>query len=370
MTLVYCNDIRNFLNFKISDKNIKVTKDFDNFIDYTGKKVIFYNDNTRMSEYTKLIDSYSFVLNNGNIERHYSTSFNSTINEFVDFYITLSKKCDLLIISTAEFYDSHILIHERLKDIENIYWVLPGVCNLHSDKFIFYGYWHNGVSQIYKKLPEKLNELMPFKHKEFYFDALLGRPKMHRDFVFKNISKTKDKFFCNYADIMEEGWITENGIKYLTKERTRPAEFVEYFGVEAHSCNILPIEIYNKTAYSIVAETEITNGNSYYTEKTIKPIIAKRLFVVFSGKDYLKNLRKQGFKTFDGIIDESYDIIENYEERMNLAWKQVEWLCNQNQEEIFEKIKPICEHNFEILTETDWLQQSSNKILNLMKDNH
>lgn len=367
MVLVYSNDLKNFLNFKINDKEIKLTTNYHKFQHHEGKKIIFFADDTRANEYTKLIHSYKFILNNGNLQREYTDLFFKKIDEFVDLYIDLSKNCDLLIISTSEFYDSHILIQEKIKNIKNIYWVLPGISNLKNDKLIFYGYWNDGVQQVYKNLPHKLNELLPYKNKEFYFDALLGRPKMHRDFIFNQINQSKN-FFCNYVDIMETGWVTVDGVKYISSERTRPAEFVDYFGVQTHSCNVLPIDIYNKCAYSLVAETEFNNYNSYYTEKIIKPIMAKRLFVVFSGKDYLKNLRKQGFKTFDSIIDETYDSIENYTERMNLAWKQVEWLCRQKQEEIFKKIKPICEHNFTILNETDWIKQASNKILNLIKN--
>jgi len=78
------------------------------------------------------------------------------------------------------------------------------------------------------------------------------------------------------------------------------------------------------------------------------------LFIVFSGQHYLRNLRSLGFKTFDGIIDESYDSIEDNNLRFKLACEQMQYLIDQPQEEILAKIRPITEHNKRIMLATDW----------------
>jgi hypothetical protein len=36
-----------------------------------------------------------------------------------------------------------------------------------------------------------------------------------------------------------------------------------------------------------------------------------------------------GFKTFDGIIDESYDLEPNTIKRFEMAFEQMEWLANK-----------------------------------------
>ena len=97
---------------------------------------------------------------------------------------------------------------------------------------------------------------------------------------------------------------------------------------------VIPISVFNQTAYSIVAETDFDNTLSMFTEKIAKPMIARRLFVVFSGYQYLHNLRKQGYRTFDGIIDEGYDQIRDDQTRLNAAFEQVLWLCEQDQQQI------------------------------------
>jgi len=84
-------------------------------------------------------------------------------------------------------------------------------------------------------------------------------------------------------------------------------------------------------------------------------MMARRLFVMFAGKGYLANLRKLGFRTFENIIDESYDNIDNDNERWQQAWNQVEWLNRQPQALVLEKIRPIVEHNFSVMMNTDWV---------------
>ena len=120
---------------------------------------------------------------------------------------------------------------------------------------------------------------------------------------------------------------------------------------------IIPTKIYNQTAYSIVTETNAENDFTFYTEKIVKPILAKRLFIVIAGYNYLKNLRSLGFKTFDGIIDESYDSIEDNITRYNAACREIQKLSLLPQQEVLDKIKPIVEHNKEVMLETDWLGQ-------------
>ena len=97
-------------------------------------------------------------------------------------------------------------------------------------------------------------------------------------------------------------------------------------------------------------------------------MIARRLFVVFSGWKYLENLRKLGFQTFDNIIDESYDQIFDDKERWAAAFEQVTKLCDMNQAEVLEKISARVEHNYNLVMDTKWqtshLQQMQQKINN------
>jgi hypothetical protein len=103
-----------------------------------------------------------------------------------------------------------------------------------------------------------------------------------------------------------------------------------------------------------VAETTAENSYNQYTEKVAKPIVAGRPFVAFAGQHYLANLRHLGFKTFESVIDESYDSIANLRERMQAAWYQVEWLCAQDPAHIYGELHDVLQHNHEHFLSTDW----------------
>jgi hypothetical protein len=97
--------------------------------------------------------------------------------------------------------------------------------------------------------------------------------------------------------------------------------------------------------------------------------MARRLFVVFSGWKFLHNLRQLGFRTFDGIIDESYDLIEDTNERFSQAFDQVKFLCSQPQEEILKLIEPILEHNYNIIRLTNFTLQATQKVIDIIYEN-
>jgi hypothetical protein len=99
----------------------------------------------------------------------------------------------------------------------------------------------------------------------------------------------------------------------------------------------------------LVCETNYSNQFSFFTEKIAKPIIAHRLFIVISGQHYLRNLRRLGFKTFDSILDETYDTIEDPETRWNMAVDQAISLSRQDQQLVLKKVIPIAMYNFDKL---------------------
>ena len=101
---------------------------------------------------------------------------------------------------------------------------------------------------------------------------------------------------------------------------------------------------YSHSAYNIVSETLI-NEEIFITEKIWKPIIAQQMFVVHGRQHYLKNLRELGFKTFDGIIDESYDEESDPEKRINKIVDLCRWLKSQDWKVLYEKTKDIRAHN-------------------------
>jgi hypothetical protein len=184
------------------------------------------------------------------------------------------------------------------------------------------------------------------------FDCLLGRTRKHRDIVagfYKN-SKYKDMFYYTYFgdDIQQGSWDIDLDQHKMTSDT------INYCGSNVNISAILPLDIYNQTCYSIVAESSCVNDHSHFTEKVAKPLMCQRPFVVFAGQHYLRNLRSLGFRTFGDVIDESYDLESCHDTRLHLAWQQVEWLCQQDPREILASLQHTLLHNAQHFIQTDW----------------
>jgi hypothetical protein len=254
---------------------------------------------------------------------------------------------------------------------EKIHFILPGFLNQSRvrNHCICSPHFLNQIKQHYIDFPEILGELEPYQEKQYYFDALLGQRKSHRDFIYNLYKQNglEDKIMMSYKpegtvnawDHMgtdNKDFIWEPGIDHANQTIRYNAQIIPYRGQDISLSFIVPVHsVYNRSAYSIVAETAFPpNPDVFFTEKIAKPLISRRLFVVFTGQHYLQGLRRLGFKTFDGIIDESYDQIDDDETRWTAAFEQVKRLCKMDQLTVLEQIRPILEHNYQIMLETDW----------------
>jgi hypothetical protein len=135
--------------------------------------------------------------------------------------------------------------------------------------------------------------------------------------------------------------------------------------------------VYNKWAdvtYSAIASSDIhltiethfdpflnNNSNDTYdrsfapssiTEKAYKPIACKKPFIVFSTPYFLEDLKTLGYKTFNGFIDESYDLEIDNSKRLELIVSEINRILNLSEHEYKEmltEMKEICEYNYELL---------------------
>lgn len=108
------------------------------------------------------------------------------------------------------------------------------------------------------------------------------------------------------------------------------------------------------TYFSLVAETSISDDFSFVTEKCIRPILGFQPFIVFGNPHTLKTLQKYGFKTFNSIIDESYDNQFNPKKRFDMAYNEVLKLNKLSIDELHQKyysIVDILEHNYNLFLE-------------------
>jgi hypothetical protein len=282
---------------------------------------------------------------------------------FKDKVVQLTTTCDHIFVVATEVHPE-IVAFIKQTDLENITYYISGCLNfeLKLAKTKQFMDWFETSSYFYRHwLPEILSRLNPFVTKYRAFDILLGRKKLHRDQLYQF---TKEKPYLGIVTYFNDhntkinndtnNWIWEHtGVK-IDKNIEWTVDRVNYYGHSMSLSQIIPINVYNQTAYSVVAETCFHDNFAFFTEKTSKPIIAKRLFVMFAGQNYLANLHKLGFKTFANVIDESYDQEQDALVRWRMAWEQMVWLSQQPQEKVLEQIRPTVEYNFNHMMTTNW----------------
>jgi len=125
---------------------------------------------------------------------------------------------------------------------------------------------------------------------------------------------------------------------------------------EVHGYGMETKELYEKTFFSIVTETEYSQHQQSITEKIIKPIMHCHPFIVFGSPNSLKTLKKYGFKTFDKWWDESYDNeIDDYD-RFYKFYNILNLLLNKSHDEwilLINEMKEILEYNQKLLISMD-----------------
>jgi hypothetical protein len=109
----------------------------------------------------------------------------------------------------------------------------------------------------------------------------------------------------------------------------------------------VPIDI--DCFWHIVTETVFYYNKLHLTEKIFKPIVSKQPFMLLAAPGNLAYLRSYGFKTFDSVIDESYDTIQDNDLRTEAVVKQLHWYCNLTPGEktgVIQQLAPIIDYNF------------------------
>jgi hypothetical protein len=108
---------------------------------------------------------------------------------------------------------------------------------------------------------------------------------------------------------------------------------------------------YRDTYFSLVTETVFNYPYSFRTEKIWKPIAVGHPFIAVANRGFYRDLRNLGFKTFGHVVDESFDLIDNSQDRIERIANVVEDLCQQDLASFYKECYNVCKYNQELYTE-------------------
>jgi hypothetical protein len=154
--------------------------------------------------------------------------------------------------------------------------------------------------------------------------------------------------------------LNQEKLKVFEDEIYESSSNTTLLGKSQHSTEVL-FNI-NKSFVNLVTETRFASPMQYISEKSLKPIIAKRPFIILGPPGNLNLLKLWGFKTFDNWWDESYDLEKNHHLRfkkiyqltskiLSMTYKELEILLNEMQD--------VLEYNYETLKKIDYEFSSS-----------
>jgi hypothetical protein len=184
-------------------------------------------------------------------------------------------------------------------------------------------------------------------HDEHNRDDLLSAEFL--EFMLENVPRTFmiDKFYNKYPEDLQMG----------TREQRYITDYNNY-----------DTWIYEHSLISVVVDT-MSNWpnlddcptdqftNVYTTPKSFKAIKHKRPFILAVAKqsNELAMLRDLGFETFDSVWSEEYDK-QSFHKRLDHMGDLCYNLSNENTTELYHATIDICEHNYNVLMDTDWVE--------------
>jgi len=210
------------------------------------------------------------------------------------------------------------------------------------------------VDEIYAKLTK------PYK-----FLMLNGRTRPHRKYMIESLRPVLNQALWTNLDSSPVYSHT-----YQTDLLSRPSEIQllpEYYEVTkfysglnlGHENPFVKNELFNNlwgeiyiqaepyidTYFSMVTETVCDYPYSLRSEKIYKPIAMGHPWIVAANRGFYRDLRNQGFQTYQNLIDESFDLIDNNQDRLDRIAAVVQDLCQQDLAEFLVAAEQTSKYN-------------------------
>jgi len=216
---------------------------------------------------------------------------------------------------------------------------LPKVLDYDENRLAISEYW------------AKQTATRPYK-----FLFLNGRARKHRTYLLQELAPLLDQAIWTNLDSATGPIRTlDPCYEYATYQNNIIASregFVKHqlFGDEWGEIYLASAP-YLDTYFSLVTETVFDYPYSFRTEKIWKPIAMGHPFIVAANAGYYRDLRRLGFCTFGHVIDESFDSIDNNQDRQARIVEVIKDLCQQDLASFLDACYNTCKYNQQHLAE-------------------
>jgi hypothetical protein len=245
-------------------------------------------------------------------------------------------------------YDHTLLLHSEKNSLH--------VAQYSRQGYVPVYYWSHGIIA-----------LDWFRYAEHDPKLQLDPVKIQQDFLIYNRawSGTREYRLCLAEQIVQHNLVEYCKMSFNANDDTHYTQhcFVNpefaivkydlhnFFPVNTHSSIASAdycVEDYVGTGIEIVLETLFDDTRWHLTEKSLRPIACGKPFMLMATPGSLQYLRQYGFKTFDGLIDETYDSIQNPRQRLQAViaeMKRISGLPAQQKIKLFMDLDSIAKFN-------------------------
>lgn len=241
-------------------------------------------------------------------------------------------------------WDSALLLHSEKNSQE--------ISLFEQDRYIPVYYWSHGIiardwfryAQHQTQSPHKT----PSKHFLIYNRAWSGT----REYRLKFMDMLIQNNLISHCKTSFSPIEPELGIHYSQHEYQnpvwRPTNILENHFPPNQACSASSADFdlydYESTHWEVVLETLYDDQRWHLTEKILRPIACGQPFLLAGTAGSLQYLKSYGFQTFDSIIDESYDNIQDPMTRLQRLQRTMADIV-KDQGTIKEHLRKITEHN-------------------------
>jgi len=127
---------------------------------------------------------------------------------------------------------------------------------------------------------------------------------------------------------INEHWVFDNRVDSSPSEPYKDTLITDGVDHRLYT-NIVnsPSNWYKHIAIDIVTESTFNYPYPQITEKTLRPILCNRMFMIVGPSGSLAWLHSKGFRTFAPFINEDYDSIQNPTDRIITITSEIKRLC-------------------------------------------
>jgi hypothetical protein len=264
-------------------------------------------------------------------------------------YFLITSMCDKILILHSEKRSTQLQLYESNNYIGVYYWSHAMIA---ADWFRY--------AQYDPKLIVNFDQIQ----KDFliYNRAWSGTREYRLKFMHELVQQ-KLQSYCLTSFAMQD--TNQNYLDYQFKNSDFKVDLTgldQHFLPNTHDSNASAD--YNNADYAqigieIVLETLFDDARLHLTEKTLRPIACGRPFILMATAGSLQYLRDYGFKTFDGLLDETYDTISDPAERLQAVTNEMSRIVKLDQTKklmLWNQLYKIAEFNQQLFFSKHWQQ--------------